>query len=818
MAGFPNRPNLLLSSLGPGLSACLLDIFMMDAGPGLRGKVAHAEVDMSNVFCVQPPASFLDGTSSRSRSHSDLVILTVAAFLVLCRRYNPANITEVKNCSFPPNLVSGDSRGHEEGDAGNNSSAPPGGKQTSEPLLSFDEALATCDAHLKVWVPKFHPHELLENDMQACWHEFDRLALTLERRAVSVEQFSPDKGPEGSSTLACMTVVVNNERSAIGSRKAAEIGTGWRQSGDLRLMENGGRPSSKGERKTITPLILTVTDAAHRLMLPVVAGRRENRGETRFSGTGAMGAVKRNQGAGGVLSVAVRVRVALREHTTRLTTRFQRMVGTTAGEGRSERQVHGGSSKPCSGEVSPTAPRLATTQPDCGERGGIGPSPPVDSTAGLSSAFSPYMHSARCIGGISVCQLECLNPTWRTSDDGNMDGSPDHVVGKVASGVRLPAGGKHKVSNTEGGILSGGEWHSEDGSKNRSLFDELVSGAHGNDTNIAFHRGAAGDDDACSTCDNEDGAQKFPFDDVLTSRQGLRMEGQTTARSRTCRQQQDRTPRRISPSTNVINVVSLPQIGCLTGLCRASSDIARGLAARIFELESQMASGTARSGQRRAYAATLMVTPTLLCFLAQTVAAVEAFVLEWDARYSSSGIATVPAGATDIGISGHAPSVNGAQDMENIGFEGSTASSRRGGKGEKGNELIGERRSGGGLRPIHEQLRKQGGTSSSVVADQLTFLRRLAAVIGALGSCVSVVQRQAIGQRNDQDGVRNEEEDTGSSNSSATVMGKMGRKGYIQALTELAVFLETKVAKRGFSGGGSVQIESAVFGNETHSL
>ncbi|CAN0447642.1 unnamed protein product, partial [Discosporangium mesarthrocarpum] len=46
----PSRPNLLLQLLGPGLSACLLDLFMMDAGPGLRGKVAHGETDLSQVF------------------------------------------------------------------------------------------------------------------------------------------------------------------------------------------------------------------------------------------------------------------------------------------------------------------------------------------------------------------------------------------------------------------------------------------------------------------------------------------------------------------------------------------------------------------------------------------------------------------------------------------------------------------------------------------------------------------------------------------------------------------------------------------------
>jgi hypothetical protein len=44
------RPNKLADTLGVGLTAVLMDLFLLDDGPGLRGKVAHGELDLSSVY------------------------------------------------------------------------------------------------------------------------------------------------------------------------------------------------------------------------------------------------------------------------------------------------------------------------------------------------------------------------------------------------------------------------------------------------------------------------------------------------------------------------------------------------------------------------------------------------------------------------------------------------------------------------------------------------------------------------------------------------------------------------------------------------
>ncbi|CAM9255114.1 unnamed protein product, partial [Laminaria digitata] len=85
----------------------------------------------------------------------------------------------------------------------------------------------------------------------------------------------------------------------------------------------------------------------------------------------------------------------------------------------------------------------------------------------------------------------------------------------------------------------------------------------------------------------------------------------------------------------------------MAGLCRSCADIARGLLARIGELEALLASGEARSGQRRAYAAALRVAPTLLRYLAAAAAAVEVFVVGWDARHDGEAFAAGEIGSGD---------------------------------------------------------------------------------------------------------------------------------------------------------------------------
>lgn len=38
------KENKLIDRLGPGAVDCLLDLFLLEAGPGLRGKLSHGDM------------------------------------------------------------------------------------------------------------------------------------------------------------------------------------------------------------------------------------------------------------------------------------------------------------------------------------------------------------------------------------------------------------------------------------------------------------------------------------------------------------------------------------------------------------------------------------------------------------------------------------------------------------------------------------------------------------------------------------------------------------------------------------------------------
>jgi hypothetical protein len=46
----PARPNKLANTLVVGITAVLIDLFLLDDGPGLRGKLAHGELDLSSAY------------------------------------------------------------------------------------------------------------------------------------------------------------------------------------------------------------------------------------------------------------------------------------------------------------------------------------------------------------------------------------------------------------------------------------------------------------------------------------------------------------------------------------------------------------------------------------------------------------------------------------------------------------------------------------------------------------------------------------------------------------------------------------------------
>ena len=208
MSGYPGRPNLLLAALGPGLSACLLDLFMMSAGPCLRGKVAHGELDMSCIFTKPSPeicssSSSLSSSAAgshesdnfsagggggcgvgRSSGHAAKVVpstagvvsLTAGVFFALCGRYD---IVERVLEGVPHS----DNGGGGSSSRASFSSGDGGGDGGG----IFVEALASCDSQCSGWTPRFHPHELLEQDLRDSWTQLGRLAVALERRVISVE-------------------------------------------------------------------------------------------------------------------------------------------------------------------------------------------------------------------------------------------------------------------------------------------------------------------------------------------------------------------------------------------------------------------------------------------------------------------------------------------------------------------------------------------------------------------------------------------------------------------------------------------------------
>lgn len=203
-----------------------------------------------------------------------------------------------------------------------------------------------------------------------------------------------------------------------------------------------------------------------------------------------------------------------------------------------------------------------------------------------------------------------------------------------------------------------------------------------------------------------------------------------------------RRSRRISPPTNVITASLLPQISCVSGLCRGCAEVARGLRERLAELEAPLAAGSARSKQRRAYATLLRVAPVLLRFLASAVAAVELFVIEWDRR------TTPPSSADEQQAAGQAVAGAGPAEQE-----------------------------------------QDAAVEAAAAAAGLAFLRRLAAVNGTL--CVTAPGEFSKKVVAGPGGGRIAGKDSSSSSGKGATCKK---KGFAQALAELASFLETKTA------------------------
>lgn len=830
LAGYPGKPNLLLSTIGPGLSACLLDIFMMDAGPGLRGKIAHAEVDMSSVFMTTlgPDTDAKCGNSSagsgceRLASSYSLVNYTAAVFLVLCKKFDPARTGLGRSAACGGNSKNVE---RESGDKHSPQLAATG---------DFENAFVRCEAHCMGWVPRFHPHELLEADMHACWREFDDLALALEARAVSVKRL-----PEGGQ--AQLSVVVTQRDYLL--RAIPERGTD--KTGEINQRERDALISQEGKGHTVDgkpvrscPLVLTVVDTAHRLIVPATGRSNES--------SAARGTSRNTQAAtANVPSLAARVRAALGHHCTHLAHRFERI---TRGRDLEDNSDVVGVSKPC----------------DCSSRPHAVLGCEINRTSwsyvrrARRSAFAMYTHSQRCLGE-ALCGLECLDPAWRKCSE------REACTGDAIYSMQSVAAREHRPTI---GIDPGREC-------SESQPDE--------DSIPVTSSGEGGRREA-----------KLMLDEVCASRwNGLSTRGDGKERSVIVKKPTTdtlmeplrnwpphRKASRFCPSTNVITAIPLPQIGCMTSLCRVCADVARALLSRIEEEEAQVASGAARSGQRRAYAATVNIAPTLLCFLASAMGAVEAFVLEWDVRRNdasrpSSGFTNDGRHVRAVNVAAdfsmdQPPELAGLQPGQHGGIEvlstgrfrtalvsntpGTTTSSPttaaattttvtavRNKTSTKPDDNVSSGRprnarkastfeekymaaslvaSVGNNRPplripdcvtsssqcTTTQPRQRAlATMPTVVDSGRAFLRRLAAINGTLSLCVFSSSGRSKRSKGARGGERCRREvgrrDGGDYRSSNRDGSKLAaRKGYVQALTELALFLETKAANQGFSG------------------
>lgn len=709
-------------------------MFMMEAGPGLRGKVAHAEVDMSRAFsssACELRSGDVHGTTQTNRM--DLVHLVAAIFIVLCRRLDPGSaamdgvVTGIDVDPSPPC----------QEDLDRFRLYPSRGLSSDE---CFDRAIAECETHLSFWVPRFHPHELLEDEMQACWCEFEKLAHVIGDREVSVALLSEDSG------LACMSIALQgsySSRTSLSGRKySSESRSPDRSEPDVVLAgsEVCRGPSDVESRVSRVQRVLTVIDKTSRLMLPA----REVQ-DNSSSGKAASKQSRSTKVAPSVLSLARRVRVALQCHCTRMSWRFSRINKAADVDARS------------SGDEPPNA-RLA----DSPYHGGTHPL----SERGGASAFSVYTHSERCPGDGACLLLDCLDPTWRNGSQGPT---------------------RHASTGA--------------GDRSESTVVNRMDPSMGDEVKCAV-RSRKGH----AKTENEQG--------------DCRAQMSQWVRPPWSRSERHWKSCRISPPTNVIKVVPLPQVACMSALCRECANIARALRTRIAELEAQVMSSEARSGQRRAYAASLSVTPTLLCFLASTMSAVEAFVLEWDLRQTASSRGSASpdqSGSSNsndapVGIKTHGESCCGlrgssceASFIQDDGPPPSVEARKH------ADVSFTEGKEQGHLRD--KQRKRQGqersGTPSATNEARrdphsLTFLRRLAAVNGALSLCVlSKVGTTSSGNGTATESCRGqlEERRADPSSSGDQGSGAGGRKGYVQALSELATFLETSTAIRGFAGG-----------------
>lgn len=777
----------------------------MSAGPCLRGKVAHAEIDMASAL-VHPPLSAytrsLHSLSSLScaaeiddggRKHAGesndgfarplchspaVVVLTAAVFLTLCRRYDPRPCAKSERLARAIDAIEDDGSGDMTGGGGiarrhgystrgiGDVVVPPPGSSDA-----FLKAMSSCESEISSWVPAFHPHELLETQLQNCWTAFDCLAVALERRKVTLEAL-----PGGN--LARMSVVVSPESDHSGGDDGCNDDIGGDALVDGATTDNEGEENNQicdgcdgdGERSDARVskgqgdshlkhgvqrnygsreggskggLVLTVTDKATRLIMPQPSPLMPPPPIDEAGGNRTTPKKKRlasQDGSGSVFPVMARVNEALREHSLSSAHRFKRFSHARRHQARHPSGRGDTSDRQCSSPGSKSSRLLEDAKPML--------TPPSSSLSGLTStpsAFATYMHVEDCPDTLVCGELECHN----RSRNKNLEGPQEEVDGRRMSSANQISMNGHLDSV-------------DDGRFNASC-------GRANDSQIASWEGSA--------------VRRRKWRDRHIVRQRLRS--------------------RISPETNVITAVALPQIACMSSLCRACVDFARDIVGRISELEVLVSSGGARSGQRYAYATTLCVAPTLLHFLASALAAVEAFVVEWHVHHGQEQKQPPPQHDPEDHGNGsrHQPLLTRAGKITPAKTSGPSSEAIKTDVAEPKVMLV-------------AGVESEAGSD---VASRLAFLRRLAAVTGALSLCIKagppvvdagkveghmgqgpkeVARLVGIGQ----DGGACVSVPSCRKEVKRKAGSGTGRKGYIQSLSELVMFLESKAARCGYAG------------------
>lgn len=199
--------NRLLRALPPGIVDACFDLFLLDAGPGLRGKLAHGDIDL---LALSIEASGRNDCHSaeegplliRGMPHAlDQVLLSL--IVALC--------AELPRVEAHLSTEGGKSLNH-PGSRGSTVNSPPGASEPScsaeaEPRRELDEgtreqaevAVAACVSYLRGYHTIFHPNVRLLQRMVAVRASLEALEETIERMRHGVSTLEDDCKP-GSGT------------------------------------------------------------------------------------------------------------------------------------------------------------------------------------------------------------------------------------------------------------------------------------------------------------------------------------------------------------------------------------------------------------------------------------------------------------------------------------------------------------------------------------------------------------------------------------------------------------------------------------------